>query len=158
MVLGVTLVCYLVFSTYWCGLLSNQTPTEEGIVVLYAVPNGHLPCAFSLLYLQNLTFVELDPEVIISSLHQPIRLKKMHILNYWSRLWADRKLEAARTGCAVGLMALAVWQLCFIDVVKVQFRRYIHFYVLLHNANPKMVFSHIYFCYCGKSSRRELTE
>ena len=98
--------------------------------------------------------MELDPEVIISSLHQPIRLRKMHNTNYWPNLWADRKLEAARTGCAVGLMALAVWQLRFINAVKVQFRRYIHFYIVLHNANPKIAFSHIYFCCFEKKSRR----
>ena len=76
------------------------------------------------------------------------------MLNYWPRLWADRKFEAARTGCAVGLMAIVVWQLRFIDVVKVQFCRYIHFLHLLNNTNPKIVFSHIYFCCFGKSIRQ----
>ena len=49
----------------------------------------------------GLTFVELDPEVIISSFHQPVRLRKMHETKLLTKE-VDRKLEPAQTGCAVG--------------------------------------------------------
>ena len=50
----------------------------------------------------GLTFVELDPEVIVSSRHQEVRLRKMHETELLTKLHAERKLEPVQTGCAVG--------------------------------------------------------
>ena len=50
----------------------------QGCSYLTFEGHSHSPCASGLFCLLNLTFVELDPEVIISSFHQPIRLRKMH--------------------------------------------------------------------------------
>ena len=52
----------------------------------------------------NLTFVDFDPKAIISSLHQPIRRRKMNNNELLIEAMSRLKFEAARTECAVGLM------------------------------------------------------
>ena len=100
------------------------------------------------------TKFDLDPQVIISSLHHPLRLGEMHnteiLIEAMSRLevgsCADWMRSRAKGDSSFDSFALSMLSKCnFADIFI--------FNVLLHNANPKIVFSHIYFCCFGTSSR-----
>ena len=55
----------------------------------------------------GLTFVELDPEVVVSSLHQPVRLRKMHETELFTKATCRTEVETCADWMRSRVMAMS---------------------------------------------------
>ena len=100
------------------------------------------------------TKFDLDPEVIISSLHHPIRLGKMHntelLTEAMSRPEVGSCMNWMRSRANGNSSLTATPYRCCQSAISPIYS----FFTSINQCQSKDLFSHIYFCCFGKTSRR----
>ena len=94
----------------------------------------------------GLTFVELDPQVIISSFHQPVRLRKMHESELLTKATCRPEVGTCADWMRSWVMAMSIDSFALSRLSKCSFADiFIFKYYCTMQSQVKIVFSHIYF-------------